>query len=97
MNKKYDLNDPSALAELNQMTNQYGIHFEQNLFDRPYVLIDCVVFQKIQKHGNGGRPEKITENIRLKAKKLKASGMSVRQIASILSISIGSVSAITRE
>ena len=96
MDKQFDLLSSDDCEELNRLLNKYGVHFEHDLFERPYVLIDYQTYESgILK--TGGRPKKIPEKTRNKAITLKNEGMTVRDIAALLSISIGSVSSITRD
>lgn len=40
MARKYDVEDLKDLKTLNIICGVYGIHFEKDLFDRTYVIID---------------------------------------------------------
>ncbi len=94
MHKKYDLDDSAECLELNRLLNRYGVHIEHDLFDHPYILIDMKTLCSLS--NIGGRPKKLSDEQRRKAIQLKSQGNTVRQISSKLGISIGSVSAITR-
>ena len=94
MNRKYDLNSKEEVSELNSLLNTYGIHLEMDLFEHVYMIIDHNLL--LQSHSQSGRPQAITPEVIEKARSLKQAGKSVRQIAKELSISIGSVSKITR-
>lgn len=96
MDKQFDLLSSDDCEELNRLLNKFGVHIEHDLFDRPYVLIDYQTYKSgvIQ---TGGRPKKISKETRNKAIILKKKGMTVRDIAIRLGISIGSVSSITRD
>ena len=94
MNRKYDLNSKEEVSELNSLLNTYGIHLEMDLFEHVYMIIDHNLLR--QSHSQSGRPQAITPEVIEKARSLKQAGKSVRQIAKELSISIGSVSKITR-
>lgn len=94
MAKIYRIDTPEDVSRVNKRLNQYGIHLEYDLFDRPFMIIDD--------HGLGRmnsvdeKPHKIPDEIRKEVLRLKAEGATVRQIAKKLSISIGSVSNITK-
>ena len=95
MDKIFDLFDPEDCTELNRLLNRHGIHIEQNLMNQPYVIIDCRTFRNLS--STGGRPPKISDDIRQRAMKMKYEGTSVRKISKELGISIGAVSAITKQ
>lgn len=40
MSRRYDIEDKSDLKILNTICGVYGIHFEKDLLDRTYVLVD---------------------------------------------------------
>ena len=95
MDKAFDLIDSNDCAELNRILNKYGIHFEHDLFNNPYVIIDFKALRSLS--SAGGRPPKISDDIRNKAVKMKFEGCSVRTISKELGISIGAVSTITKK
>jgi DNA-binding NarL/FixJ family response regulator len=95
MSKIYRIETPEDVSRLNKQLNQYGIHFEYDLFDRVFLIIDNYELQKIPSAEEKSR--KISEKTREEVLRLKAEGATVRQIADKLSISIGSVSNITKE
>ena len=55
------------------------------------------IITQSQTSSNRGRPRKITPEQRQEAQHLKAKGYSIRKIAELLNISVGSVSAILKE
>ena len=79
-------------TELNQLLIRYGVHIERNLFDHPYIIMDCDTFSAAE--GHCGRPRKISQEVREQVLNMKAQGCSVRYIAARLNISIGAVSSI---
>ena len=85
--------DPCDYIELNNHLNEYGIYFEFDLFNQVYLYLDTNKLGKLT--FRRGRPPKISENTRKAALQMKEDGLSVRQIAKNLSISVGSVSGIT--
>ncbi len=44
MANKYEINNPKELQQLNLICNVYGIHFEKDIFDQVYVLIDHIAY-----------------------------------------------------
>jgi len=34
------MNDPKDVDSLNRILNRHGIHFEKNMFDQPYVIVE---------------------------------------------------------
>jgi len=95
MTRRYNPGDPSDRDALNHYLNAFGIHFETDLFNQTYVLIDHHILRSVS--SSGGRPPRITDDIRYQAYQMKCDGMTVREIAAALSISIGSVSSFTKQ
>ncbi len=95
MDKIFDLFDPEECTELNRLLNRHGIHIEQNLMNQPYIIIDFKAFRNLS--STGGRPPKISDEIRRQAMKMKYNGASVRTISKELGISIGAVSEIMKQ
>lgn len=93
MAKTYRLDHPEDVLTLNRLLNPFGIHFEYDLMNHIYLLVDENALKLLK--AAGGRPRKISPETREKARRLKAEGMSVRRIAEKLSLSIGTVSNIT--
>lgn len=60
MAKKYDVENPKELQQLNMICNVYGIHFERDLFDRIYVLLDHrAYFPEKQKYSKRKRDRNV--------------------------------------
>jgi hypothetical protein len=63
MSRMYDMNDLKDINALNRILNMHGIHFERNMFDQPYVILDRPIY-KVMKSLEQGSPKK-----RFKSKK----------------------------
>ena len=48
MSRMYDVNDAKDIKALNQVLNNLGVHFERNIFDHPYVILDHTVFKMVK-------------------------------------------------
>jgi hypothetical protein len=91
----YELENPDDVSRMNKLLNQYGIHFEYNLLNQLYVIVDKRMLQRNSQAT--AKPRKITKETRIEVLRMRAEGATVRQIAEKLSISIGSVSNILKD
>lgn len=92
---KYDPDDHSDRLKLAEL-EKYGIYLECDLFDHASIVIDTVKFRDSFRNSTS-RTRKIDDLIRIRAKQMKEEGMTIRQIATELSISIGSASNFTKD
>ena len=51
MSRMYDMNDVKDLNDLGRLLSKLGIHFERNMFDQPYVILDHSVYKMIKSAG----------------------------------------------
>lgn len=92
---RYDPDVSSDRAKLARLLKEYGIYFECDLFDHAHIVIDTV---KLHGSSNSiGRTCRIDDSIRARAKQMREEGMTLRQIAVELSISIGSAFNFTKD
>ncbi len=66
MSRIYDMNDLADINALNRILNGYGIHFERNVFDQPYVILDRPIY-KVRKSLDKETPKTNGSKIKRKA------------------------------
>ena len=60
MANKYEIDNQKELQKLNMICNVYGIHFEKDMFDRVYVLVDQIAyFPEKQKYAKRKRKRNV--------------------------------------
>ena len=60
MPRKYDIEDPKDLCVLNTICRVYGIHFEKDLLDHTYVILDHkAYFPEQQKYAKRKRKNNV--------------------------------------
>lgn len=94
-NKQYDLRDPKDIRRLNNLLNDAGIHFEQNLYD-PYVWINTERFRIFSKR-KAGRRTIITTKRRHRVFTLRSQKKPIREIAAATGISTATVRKILKD
>ncbi len=94
-NKQYDLRDPQDIRRLNNLLNDAGIHFEQNLYD-PYVWINTERFRIFSKR-KAGRRTIITTRIRHRVFTLRTQMKPIREIAAATGISTATVRKVLKD
>ena len=87
--KKYDLNDPKDLKQLNQLLGQAGIIFQHNLLG-VYVLVDLDRYSLLTKR-KAGRRTVITPEAEIAVLQYRYEGMKIADIAARTHLSIGTI------
>lgn len=64
MPRKYDIENPKDIESLNRVCNVYGIHFEKDLLNQTYVLLDHVAYFP-EKQEYARRRRKLKKNVRV--------------------------------
>ena len=87
--KKYDLNDPKDLKQLNQLLGQSGITFQYNLLG-VYVLVDLDRYILLTKR-KAGRRTAVTPAVKTSILQYRYEGMKIADIAARTHLSIGTI------
>jgi len=99
MIQKYELLSDEDVRSFNSKYGKMGITTGYDLFGSPVLYVDTILLGTVDRNqhpkNEGRKRRRISPESCAEARRLKAEGMSVRQIAQTLSISIGAVSKIT--
>ena len=87
--RKYDLNDPKDLKQLNQLLGQAGITCQYNLLG-VYVLVDLDRYSLLTKR-KAGRRTVITPEAEIAVLQYRYEGMKIADIAARTHLSIGTI------
>jgi len=93
---KFDPDDFSDRKKLTALLENHGIYFECDLFDHAHLIIDTIKLRESFRNSSG-KTRKIDDSIRAQAIRMKENGMTIRQISSELSVSIGTVFNLTKD
>jgi hypothetical protein len=87
--KKYDLNDPKDLKQLNQLLGPAGITFQHNLLG-VYVLVNLDRYSLLTKR-KAGRRTVVTPAVKTSILQYRYEGMKIADIAARTHLSIGTI------
>ena len=93
--KKYDLNDPKDVKQLNQLLGQAGIIFQHNLLG-VYVLVDLDRYSLLTKR-KAGRRTVVTPAVKTSILQCRYEGLKIADIAARTHLSIGTVHKVLKE